>query len=98
MAISRHDPEWQRVIARAALAGVTFEQSVFTRVGSGRRAPMLAWYFTMPDGRRRFATTKFNAAKEVLSMLMGAEKFLPDAATPRTAPSGPDGNRTEEFI
>lgn len=99
MAISRHDPEWQRVIAMAALAGVTFEQSRFTRAGKARRAPIYAWYFKLPDGRCRMATSKFNAAKEALYMLLGgAPEFLPDAATPQTAPSGPDGNRTEEFI
>lgn len=93
MAISRHDPEWKRVIAMAALGGVTFEKRVERPQGSVRN--QVLWYALMPRtaGVAWYrGSSKYEVACRAVSMLGAAEKFLPDAASPRTAPPGPGGD------
>lgn len=60
MAISRHSSEWQRVIATAALAGITFHERAVTR----RYTHLRSWVAFLPaehgwvEGPSKFATAK----------------------------------------
>jgi hypothetical protein len=95
MAISRHDPQWKRVVFMALAGGATF--STIIPVGRRGEYAKRVWHAYLPDGKICSANSKYGAALSAC-YLMGADaSILPDAATPQTAPSGPDGNRTEEF-
>jgi hypothetical protein len=96
MAISRHDPEWQRVIAMAALGGVVFYESIEGPTGRMAGPKYTYWYAELPTGARYRGNSKFEVAKCALAYL-GAKVFLPDAATPRSAPAASPATRTEEF-
>lgn len=87
MAISRHDPEWKRVVAMAALGGVTFTTR---RETPAPNRHVIRWFAHLPDGRYFHGNSKFHAACIAVYGLGGDPK-LPDAASPQTAPSGPDG-------
>jgi hypothetical protein len=89
MAISRHDPEWKRVIAMAAICGVRFSASI--PVGRRGEYAKRVWHAKLPCGSLFSASSKYLAALGVLRHMGIDEKFLPDAASPQTAPSGPDG-------
>ncbi len=89
MAISRHDPEWQRVVSMAALGGVRFYQSLEVMAKPGHQK-WVFWYAELPSGARYRGRTKFDVAKLACAYLCAAP-ILPDAASPQTAPSGPDG-------
>ena len=71
MAISRHDPEWLRVIAMAALAGVTFQHG-YTRYQGKHK---IIWYASLPSPVERGAKyvvdggSKYQVAKLMLEKL-----------------------------
>lgn len=80
MAISRHDPEWKRVIFMALAGGASFFCTV-SRYGAGRLGKTW-WYADLPDGREVRANSKYDVALAAIR-LMGFEPDLPDAAKKR---------------
>lgn len=96
MAISRYSPEWQRVTAMAAMAGVKLRRVNMIVKGLPGRRWMCHVYMPLPH-HDFIAKSMYDGGVRALRKLGVDEKFLPDAATPRTARSGPERNRTEEF-
>lgn len=93
MAISRHDPNWQRVVSMAALAGAMFtETKPPPGMSHSQRKLVRRWSVAVSGWPAYQDYSKYKCALYVLRLMGVDEKFLPDAATPRTAPSGPDGN------
>lgn len=83
MAISRHDPEWKRVVFMALAGGVTFHQTVrrYRAQGLLRQAPV--WYAYL-NGREMpiRGHSKYDVARRAVHMIAQTE-FLPDAAKER---------------
>lgn len=82
MAISRHDPEWKRVIFMALAADVRFQQTL-ARYGERAVAyPKPTWYSYLPDpmGHAFRGFSKFEAAVNALRYLGVDETVLPAAA------------------
>jgi len=97
MAISRHDPEWHRVVAMAALTGVPITKMSASASGrSGRPARWSFWQATI-DGVILQCSTRYELCVAIITHMGADASILPDAATPQTAPPGSGGNRTEEF-
>lgn len=67
MAISRHDPEWKRVIATALLAGVRLQQT--HAVGRhGKR--WIEWHAAIPGyGWQLKGVSKYAVAKHALELM-----------------------------
>lgn len=90
MALSRHDPEWQRVVFMALAGGVTFSASI--PVGRRGEYAKRVWHAKLSCGVLTFsATSKYLAARGAIRLMGADASILPDAASPQTAPSGPDG-------
>lgn len=86
MAISRHSPEWKRVIFMAMAGGVTFFQSI-NKYGLRHTAYQKpTWYACLPDENATMlqAFSKYDAARNAVHM-MAEKEFLPDAAKERAA-------------
>jgi hypothetical protein len=66
MAMNQHDPEWQRVIATAALAGVTFVTQFHGRKGG---YAITTWIAMIPKRGWVEAHSKYQAAKRALEEL-----------------------------
>lgn len=108
MTISRHSWEWKRTMFEATAAGVTFQQvhrQLYTR-----KHRVDHYWIARHDGLAVAGNSKYAAACSILSMLMGGDGALPDAAKSRREPqpsqtvSGnpslarlSDEKRTEEF-
>lgn len=67
MAISRHDPKWQRAVFMALAGGVEFTQ---TRQGYDNRpgGPYL-WFISLPGGDGFYAASKYHGALRALARL-----------------------------
>lgn len=89
MAISRHDPEWKRVIFMALAAGAVFTHSPKRQKEAWKLEH--TWHVHW-NGTSATEISKYRCALIVLKHMGVDASNLPDAATPQTAPSGPDGN------
>jgi hypothetical protein len=97
MAISRHDPKWQRVVFMALAAGAVFKEiPAPTGLSHAHRRLRHRWHVSYGGQYGATGFSKYNCALIVLRH-MGVAEFLPDAATPRSAPAASPATRTEEF-
>jgi len=85
VAISRHDPEWKRVVFMALAGGVRMKQ---TRSALQGKTWMYHWIAAVPGhGFSISGTSKYDVARKAVHM-MAKKEFLPDAAKARAPRSG----------
>lgn len=82
MAISRHDPEWKRVIFMAMAGGVLMKQA---RPAMDLNRWSYHWIAAIPgQGFSIQGSSKYDVARKAIHMMAETE-FLPDAAKERAA-------------
>lgn len=68
MAISRHDPEWQRTVFLAMAVGVHLQNIGYVNYRTNRWL-MKPWRATLPSGAQLHGQSKYAAAKLALEAL-----------------------------